>query len=474
MSESGLLPILALALFFILPPHRSPGITLDLGFSALQIDAPPQLAEKYDKVQYTLVDCPGHASLIRTVIGGAQIIDLMILVIDINKGIQTQTAECLVIGEILTDQMIVVLNKTDTLKEPEKAIPKMMKKLSMTFKATKFGAGVPMLALAANPGGTKVAAQIQDSAKGDVSELVQLLTSSLKEPKRAEAGNFYFAVDHCFSIKGQGTIVTGTVLSGAVEVNQTVEIPDLKVQKKVKSMQMFKKPVQRAIQGDRLGICLTQLEAGVMERGILCAPGTVGSFGAVIISVEKIRFYKSDVKNKAKMHVTIGHSTSMATLHLCSVERPEQAAEPFSLDREYLHSELLQPTSKEYPAGSQYALLVFDSPVTCPLNCIVIGSRLDQDIHLNSCRLAFSGRLLQGLDYENKVERARFKVYKMKERVGGVERVHDDYTIIGKDLFSKNTGLGDPACAISRTLTGSGCFIPKRNLHSLFVVCSPT
>jgi selenocysteine-specific elongation factor len=47
----------------------------------------------YDKVQFTLVDCPGHASLIRTIIGGAQIIDLMLLVLDINKGIQTQTAE---------------------------------------------------------------------------------------------------------------------------------------------------------------------------------------------------------------------------------------------------------------------------------------------------------------------------------------------------------------------------------------------
>jgi selenocysteine-specific elongation factor len=51
------------------------------------------LADKYDQVQYTLVDCPGHASLIRTIIGGAQIIDMMILVVDAVKGIQTQTAE---------------------------------------------------------------------------------------------------------------------------------------------------------------------------------------------------------------------------------------------------------------------------------------------------------------------------------------------------------------------------------------------
>ena len=54
--------------------------------------------ENFKAIQFTLVDCPGHASLIKTIIGGASIIDLMFLVIDVNKGIQTQTAECLVIG----------------------------------------------------------------------------------------------------------------------------------------------------------------------------------------------------------------------------------------------------------------------------------------------------------------------------------------------------------------------------------------
>lgn len=63
---------------------------------------------KSDFLQFTLVDCPGHASLIRTIIGGAQIIDLMMLVVDVTKGIQTQTAECLVVGEILTQHMVVV------------------------------------------------------------------------------------------------------------------------------------------------------------------------------------------------------------------------------------------------------------------------------------------------------------------------------------------------------------------------------
>ena len=76
------------------PQSAERGITLDLGFSAFVVDLPPHLRSlPYDKLQVTLVDCPGHASLIRTIIGGAQIIDLMLLVVDAVKGVQTQTAE---------------------------------------------------------------------------------------------------------------------------------------------------------------------------------------------------------------------------------------------------------------------------------------------------------------------------------------------------------------------------------------------
>ena len=76
---------------------RQRGITLDLGFSAFLMPLPPsiqsneELLERYDLLQVTLVDCPGHASLIRTIIGGAQIIDMVLLVVDANKGIQTQS-----------------------------------------------------------------------------------------------------------------------------------------------------------------------------------------------------------------------------------------------------------------------------------------------------------------------------------------------------------------------------------------------
>ena len=68
-----------------------------------------------------MVDCPGHASLMKTVIGGASIIDLMVLVVDCQKLIQTQTFECIVLGEILMDKLLVAFNKVDLLQqEPAK------------------------------------------------------------------------------------------------------------------------------------------------------------------------------------------------------------------------------------------------------------------------------------------------------------------------------------------------------------------
>ncbi|KAA0185268.1 Selenocysteine-specific elongation factor [Fasciolopsis buskii] len=99
------------------PQSKKRGITLDLGFSSFVINGSLPQNNNYDRIQFTLVDCPGHSSLIRTVLCGSQIIDIMLLVVDVTKGFQTQTSECLVIGAITCEQMVVVLNKCDLLPE---------------------------------------------------------------------------------------------------------------------------------------------------------------------------------------------------------------------------------------------------------------------------------------------------------------------------------------------------------------------
>ncbi len=180
-----------------------------------------------------MVDCPGHASLIKTIIGGAQIIDMMMLVIDIVKGVQTQTAECLIIGEICCDRLLIVLNKLDLIEESKRqsAVDKMSKRLWKTLESTKF-ADSPVVAVAASKlqmeghglvdGVAKVALEPQSML--NIDRLIETLSAITFVPRRDEAGPFLFSVDHCFNIKGSGTIMTGTVLSGSTKINEVIEL----------------------------------------------------------------------------------------------------------------------------------------------------------------------------------------------------------------------------------------------------------
>ena len=151
----------------------------------------------------------------------------MLLVIDITKGIQTQTAECLIIGEITCDMMLVVLNKIDLIEEAQRQstiekvtnlslfffisynlnvlVVQMTKRLHKTFESTKFPQ-VPVIPCSA-------------SSSLNLNGLISTLQSHIYIPKRSSDGPFIFSVDHCFSIRGQGTVMTGTVLSGSVRIN---------------------------------------------------------------------------------------------------------------------------------------------------------------------------------------------------------------------------------------------------------------
>ncbi|XP_070277688.1 selenocysteine-specific elongation factor isoform X2 [Myotis yumanensis] len=407
------------------PQSRERGITLDLGFSCFSVPLPARLRSALPtshpaapetgpepgepQLQVTLVDCPGHASLIRTIIGGAQIIDLMMLVIDVTKGMQTQSAECLVIGQIACQKLIVVLNKTDLLAEGKKqaAIEKMTKKMQKTLENTKFR-GAPIIPVAAKPGGPEAP---ETEAPQGISELIEVV-------------------------------------------------------KKVKSMQMFHMPVTSAMQGDRLGICVTQFDPKLLERGLVCAPESLHTVHAAIISVEKIPYFRGPLQTKAKFHITLGHETVMGRLMFFSPAPDNFDHEPvlntFDFSREYLFQE--QYLCKDLEQGStgsdqatekavqaieglcprqQWALVEFEKPVTCPQLCLVIGFRLNADIHSNMCRLAFHGILLHGLEDKNYTESLlpKLRVYKLKHKHGFVERVIDDYSVIGRSLFKKETNI---------------------------------
>lgn len=418
------------------PESKERGITLDLGFSSLVIENPPAHVEEggFDKLQITLVDCPGHASLIRTIIGGAQIIDMMLLVIDVTKGIQTQTAECLVIGEIICTKIMVIINKVDLLEESKRAaqVEKMMKKLRISFQKTKFKE-IEMVAVSARPGGPDA-----NQEPLGMSEMVRKLLSQVYLPQRLSSSSpAVFSVDHCFSVKGSGTVMTGTLLQGSVKVGDMLEIPVIKTEKKVKSIQMFRVGVGSIEQGDRAGICLTQFDPSLVERGVVCTPGTIPVVPAVIASIDKISFYKGDINSKSKFHITLGHETVMAKITLFSGN-----TEKLSFDAEYSYVESFDSESTEKP--NMFVLLQFEKMVPLLPNCVLIGSRLDTDININMCRLAFHGKVVwkpEDKDNYMKSELSKLKVFKNKTRSGIVERATNQQEVIVKDLFKKETNI---------------------------------
>jgi selenocysteine-specific elongation factor len=499
---------------------RQRGMTLDLGFSCFYLEMPPHLKQAFSshtKLQITLVDCPGHSSLIRTIIGGAQIIDMVLLVVDAYKGWQAQTTECLVLAELTSPHLVVALNKVDLFPadEREERLAAVKRDIQARLQNTRF-ANAPLVGVSACVGGEKVAAvgeasesttttttSNQNQETYNMNQLVQVLQDELPPPKRTDSGLFYFSIDHCFPIRGQGTVLTGTVLNGNVSVNSMIEFPTLGLERKVKSMQMFRRKVQKISQGDRAGICVSNFDSKLLERGVAAAPGAVQLLKGAIALVRKVSYFPGKLAGGNKFHISVGHSTVMATVTFWgarelmattmesnAVENEEQqdqqedgtvktgnkkAKNPtlrghtslggeaemaglprlsFDFDQDFLQQdELIETLDGKKDSYLHWALLEFHTPVFCPLDSLVIGSRLDavDSGSSSSCRLAFSGRLVEKLSDPPR-DATRVRLYAPKEKRGVISRLGDPhrrdddqkvvrYEVFGSDLFKKETNM---------------------------------
>ena len=151
---------------------------------------------------------------------------------------------------------------------------------------------------------------------------------------------------------------------------QNVEIAALKEVRKVKSIQIFRKPAQQAIQGDRAGICVTQFDASLLERGLVSSPGLLPTAFGIIIELRKIRYYKGDIVSGAKFHVSIGHSTILSTITLFCEELVNQDDKNahFSFDNDYSYLPSLTSDESNENAIKVYALLEFDHSAVIAAN----------------------------------------------------------------------------------------------------------
>jgi selenocysteine-specific elongation factor len=436
------------------PQSKERGITLDLGFSAFYILTPSFLKEKFpdnerlnnsDYLQLTLVDCPGHASLIKTVIAGASIIDTIVLVVDAIKGIQTQTTECLVLAQILTEKIIVALNKSDMINTNEELEAKILK-LRTAFGMTKFGKDLPLIPVSASPKSDKSEFLNYDK---QIDELILAIINSINFDKKIVLQNkkdFLFSIDHCFNIKNKGTIVTGTILKGKVSINDELYFPELCEKKIVKEMQMFKKSIQKAFQGDRVGMLIKNLDSTKIERSIACNEGYVNSIDGGLFLLKKVKFYKGEIKSNQKFYIIIGNQGVMAkcfffnkscTLNKDLINDHSSLFETSVNLKNVYNSEFDNEETLESKEFYTFALLKFDQKMLIPPEMIALGSKIDFDVSHKSNRIAFYGKLID-TQCEDKL-----KIFKMKNKVGSILRMVDDKTAIVKNLFKKDSNIDD-------------------------------
>ncbi|PWA01834.1 hypothetical protein BB558_002033, partial [Smittium angustum] len=407
------------------PQSQTRGITLDLGFSSFSI-----YSEKLaNEIQVTLVDCPGHASLVKTVIGGSQIMDGAVLVVDVTKGIQTQTAECIVLAEILEIPLVIAINKIDLVpqEKQQNVIEKVTKGIKKALKSTRYD--------------TCNIVAISTKLEPNVSMLITAIGDLLenngnfdKDISKSSTDECLLAYEHCFTLKGQGTIVTGTMLKGTLS---TLDVLPAGVQRKVKSIQRFKKPMSSIARGDRAGICLVKLDSENIERGFLASPNTVVSACACIMPVNVVKYFKTNIKSHSTFHVSVGYETVTAKATFLEYRNSGNVIPDDFLNYDYMALDELNPKETNI-GGQQFVYLDWGKPIYIPKSTLIIASKLDSDQSSSNCRLAFYGdkvKTISDKEYKN-WSINNIHTYRIKEKFGNIFRVVDQNTLIGNDMFS--------------------------------------
>lgn len=206
---------------------------------------------------------------------------------------------------------------------------------------------------------------------------------------------------------------------------------------------MFRENRDSAEVGDRIGMCLSKFDKKLMERGVVCTPNYAVRSHAIIIPVKKITHFKLPVITGTKYHISIGHETCMGTVSLFSISKELiMNKSEFSYDLEYNYcNELIE--EEESKNEVYYALIEFGKPVFTMPKCLVIGSKLEMDVHTNSCRLAFSGSMLVSLNtpsYRHDFL-PKIKVFKTRRKEGVVDRMVNDSQVIVKNMFHKEANI---------------------------------
>ncbi|TMR07192.1 elongation factor Tu [Actinomadura soli] len=246
------------------PEERERGITISIAHVEYQTEAR----------HYAHVDCPGHADYIKNMITGAAQMDGAILVVAATDGPMPQTKEHVLLArQVGVPYIVVALNKCDMVDDEEilELVELEVRELLTEYEFP--GDDLPVIRVSAFQ-----ALQGDEQWSASIGELMDAVDQNVPEPVRDVEKPFLMPIEDVFSITGRGTVVTGRVERGVVNVNETVDIIGIKNEKTtttVTGVEMFRKLLDQGQAGDNVGLLLRGVKREDVERGqCVIKPGT--------------------------------------------------------------------------------------------------------------------------------------------------------------------------------------------------------
>ncbi|MBO5264683.1 MAG: elongation factor Tu [Ruminococcus sp.] len=251
------------------PEERERGITINTA----------HVEYETDKRHYAHVDCPGHADYVKNMITGADQMDGAILVVAASDGPMAQTREHILLArQVGVPAIVVFMNKADQVDDEELLelvemdIRDLLSSYDFPGDDTPIIIGSALAALEAPD-------DITNEAYKPILDLMDAVDSFIPSPERDENKPFLMPIEDTMTISGRGTVVTGRVERGKLNVNETVEIVGLSDEKQstvVTGIEMFRKTLDFAEAGDNIGALLRGITRDQVERGqVLCKPGSI-------------------------------------------------------------------------------------------------------------------------------------------------------------------------------------------------------
>ena len=232
---------------------------------------------------YAHVDCPGHADYVKNMITGAAQMDGGILVVSAADGPMPQTREHILLAkQVGVPYLVVFLNKADQVDDEELLelvqleVQELLESYDFPGDEIPFVSGSALLALQAVENGPKEKGQ--DKWVDLIYDLMEAVDTYIPTPERDTEKTFLMAIEDVFSITGRGTVATGRIERGVVNVGDAVELVGLKETKAttVTGIEMFQKTLDQGMAGDNVGILIRGIQKTEIERGmVLALPGSI-------------------------------------------------------------------------------------------------------------------------------------------------------------------------------------------------------